>query len=119
MDWREARMGSYIGKGWEPVVDLLHKQILEVAPNVVVDQVKEKFGGLRYYWSVDHETFEKVREGSYNEETVGKYIERLVSQAETVCYWLCEECGKVGTTGGHGGFWVKTLCPEHAEAHGS
>jgi len=61
-------------------------------PEVV--QVKEKFGGLRYY--VD----------GGNEST-----EARIDRAEEESERICEVCGKAGQirTGG----WVQTLCDDH------
>lgn len=55
-------------------------------------QVKEKFGGLRFYMTA-----------SSNE------MEELIGQAEKACAALCEDCGKPGEECTDG--WVRTLCP--------
>ena len=99
MDWREAQLGGQVGPGWEPLVDELHAQVLAIDPDVVVDQVKEKFGGLRYYFSAD--------DGNQR-------INALVAQYEKRASETCEWCGAPGTTDGNG--WAKTLCPTHREA---
>jgi len=54
-------------------------------------QVKEKFGGLRFYMT------------SKNDE-----IHALVREAEQLSYEFCEECGKPGQTDNKG--WIRTLC---------
>ncbi len=54
-------------------------------------QVKEKFGGLRFYM-----TFQ-------NDE-----IRELISEAETLSYETCEECGNPGEE--RDVRWVRTLC---------
>lgn len=38
------------GRGWYPLLVELDEQLRALLPNYVVHQVKEKFGGLRYYW---------------------------------------------------------------------
>ena len=59
-------------------------------------QVKEKFGGLRFY---------------VNSATEEMY--RLISEAESQSYEICEECGKPGTLSQKiKGGWMKTLCLE-------
>lgn len=63
---------------------------------VVVEQVKEKFGTLRFYY----------RGG--DEQVCG-----MVRMAEAMSGVTCEECGSPGTTGGQG--WITTLCSQHRE----
>jgi RNA polymerase-binding transcription factor DksA len=54
-------------------------------------QVKEKFGGLRFYMT------------SENDE-----IRKLISEAEALSYETCEECGKPGEE--RDTRWIRTLC---------
>ena len=54
-------------------------------------QVKEKYGGLRFYMSCG------------TDEIFG-----LISEAETLSYKTCEECGKPGEE--RGGSWIYTHC---------
>ena len=58
---------------------------------VKFDQVKEKFGGLRVYFSGGDD-----------------YIEGLVSMAESFSYKICEVCGERGKP--NKGGWIVTLC---------
>ena len=64
---------------------------------VKFDQVKEKYGGLRMYFSGGDE-----------------YIEGLVSMAEAISYRTCEICGNKGECNKSG--WLTTLCPTHRES---
>ena len=100
--------GFAIGEGWWPIIESLCSNIQhyinwknkesEVVPQVVVAQIKEKFGGLRFYY-----------EGGDDR------IYGMVSMAESWADKSCETCGSPGTSGGKG--WIKTLCPTHrAEA---
>ena len=73
------------------------RQVPEVVPQVTLDQVKEKFGTLRFYYS-----------GGDDE------INGMVRMAESMSAVTCEECGNPGKTVGGG--WLTTLCKEHAEA---
>ena len=66
---------------------------------VIATQVKEKFGGLRFY--VNGAT-DKI----YN----------YISFAETMSYKTCEVCGSPGKTYTDG--WHQTLCDIHAEMNG-
>ena len=61
-------------------------------------QVKEKFGGLRFYHSGSTER-----------------THNLVSTVERLSEMTCEVCGKRGQTCTRGGTWLKTVCKAHAE----
>lgn len=63
-------------------------------------QVKEKYGGLRFY--ADHEPDE---------------ISEAIDEAEKLSYKTCEITGKPGRLCRKSG-WYKTLCVEQAEKHG-
>lgn len=58
---------------------------------VKFDQVKEKYGGLRLYFSGGDD-----------------YVEGLVSMAEAMSYKICEVCGNKGEP--NKGGWITTLC---------
>lgn len=96
--------GVTCGAGWWPIVaslcagiqhhiDWKNKQS-EVVPQVTVAQIKEKFGGLRFYYSGGDER-----------------IDGMVTMAEAWASCACEECGVPGTS--RGGGWIKTLCDTH------
>lgn len=73
-------------------------EIPDAVPQVVVAQIKEKFGGLRFYYDGGDE-----------------HIGGMVRMAESWAAHSCETCGAPGTAGGKG--WIKTLCATHrAEA---
>ena len=62
---------------------------------VVVQQVKEKFGGLRFYY--------------YGGDDM---VAGMVSFAEAISQQICEVCGNKGKTDRERS-WVQTLCEEH------
>ena len=90
--------GVECDKGWEtlyrPIMDWIEKYNEEHPGDVItITQVKEKFGGLRFY--VD----------KYTEE-----LSSLIHEAESESYRVCETCGareKVGITVGG---WYRTIC---------
>jgi hypothetical protein len=92
------------GDGWYNIIDQLCANIQShidweesrgiAISQVVAEQVKEKFGTLRFY----------VRGGD-------EYIDALINMAESMSGVTCEACGKPGTTGGKG--WISTMCEEH------
>ena len=65
----------------------------------VAVQVKEKFGGLRFY-------VQAATDKHYN----------YISFAESMSYRTCEECGASGKTYTDG--WHRTLCDIHAAMNG-
>jgi hypothetical protein len=69
------------------------KQEPEYFP-VKFDQIKEKYGTLRVYFSGGDE-----------------YVKGLVSMAEAISGKICEVCGNKGKSSGGG--WITTLCEEH------
>jgi len=89
------KFGFMCGDGWFKIIYNLSKKLsnLNLPDDFEVFEVKEKFGGLRYY----------VNDG--NEE-----VYKLISEAEEKSYTTCEVCGKIGKIRNSG--WVKTLCDE-------
>jgi len=105
-DMKETCMcwGFAVGDGWFQLLNQLMGNIQnhidwqnrngEVVSQVTVDQVKEKFGTLRFYYTGGDD-----------------YIRGMVTMAESMSGVICEECGKPGTSTGGG--WIKTVCIEH------
>lgn len=92
-----------IGEGWYNVIDKLchwlqfntdHNSHTGKYPQVVAVQVKEKFGGLRFY----------VNGASEEQYSVISFVEFFAGS-------LCEVCGEPGTR--RDGDWVQTLCDKH------
>lgn len=96
---------SEVGKGWEKIVRDLVEAIEAVAPGrVAYAQVKEKFGGLRFYWDPAYDEAGRSRL-SPEEDT---RIQTLVKEAEARAWKTCEDCGEPGRRRGEG--WLVTLC---------
>lgn len=102
--------GFSCGEGWFGPLKELCKQIEPILAELPekerhfqVAQVKEKFGGLRFY-----------TDGPKNKEAYKK-IQKLVSVAESECSKLCEDCGAVGTRRNEG--WIKMRCDECEKKH--
>lgn len=68
-----------------------------IAPEIL--QVKEKFGGLRFYTSGSNDFFNG-----------------MVAMAEAASYRICEQCGKPGKP--RSGGWILTLCDDCEKARG-
>lgn len=85
-----------VGNGWVPLVLELHEKLVAINPGYEIDQIKEKFGGLRYYVG-----------------PVGEEARKLIDEAEEKSFTICEVCGEPGVP--RGGGWIKTLCNEHSK----
>ena len=102
------RRGAYpeCQAGWYQLILELDAKIGSLEPRYRVEQIKEKFGGLRFYYD----------QMSINDEARER-VDKLVEVAEQRSYTICEVCGvsdsTVTTT--RDGYWVKTLCTDHRE----
>jgi hypothetical protein len=86
-----------VDSGWYPLIKELIEDLIKLGWNKQVCQVKEKFGGLRFY----------INEGS------NEIYERIV-KAEKDSYEICETCGEKGDIRTDIG-WYRTLCNKHYE----
>jgi hypothetical protein len=93
---------NHIGPGWQPIVRELHQKVLHIDPDLEVLQIKEKFGGLRYYYNSKY-PYQSDESNTIND---------LVAEAEQKCDVTCEECGEPGENKSILG-WYRTLCPSH------
>ena len=95
--------GFDIKDGWFKLIDGLSRRItkLDTEGTVQAVQVKEKFGGLRFYYG-----------GRTTTKKVADEISKLVNAAEKKSFSLCEECGKKGKMRNDSG-WYVVLCERH------
>lgn len=91
--------------GWYPIIVELDRQMTAVDPDYELRQVKEKFGGLRYYFRASDPKFSEV-------------MRALVKEAERRCETTCETCGKPGALHTSRHAWLQTLCAACAAAGG-
>ena len=92
--------GFECGDGWYDILDYLCGSISQYtyeADDLMVDQVKEKFGKLRFYLSREDDV-----------------IHGMVSMAEYMSGQICETCGERGQL--RTGSWLVTLCDMHHQA---
>jgi predicted nucleic acid-binding Zn ribbon protein len=98
---------AYCGKGWYWILDELDKKLTYLDPNYKIAQIKEKFGGLRFYF--DTENVGVARDIMYDCQADAYY-----KASET-----CETCGKGSFRGKEyhditvklrGDGWYRTLC---------
>ena len=93
--------GFECGDGWYNILNQLMGNIQhhidwknrkeEVVAQVTLDQVKEKFGTLRFYYSGGDDV-----------------IDGMVRMAEAMSGVTCEECSAPAQT--HGPGWIRTIC---------
>lgn len=94
--------GFSCGDGWYNIINTMCKLIQShldrnpEVPQVVAFQVKEKFAGLRFYYSGGDD-----------------YIDGVARMAAALSEVTCEECGAPGVV--RGGSWLRCLCDEHSE----
>jgi hypothetical protein len=105
-DMKESCMywGFSCGDGWYDLIDTLCENIQSYIDNnssetrvisqLTADQVKEKYGTLRFYTS--------------GGDTL---IDGMIWFAESMSGRICESCGKPGKLRNDG--WLVTLCDEH------
>jgi hypothetical protein len=107
--------GIETGEGWYEILSSLCWMIKQYEDNIIwqtewnqktnseyksdyfpvkFDQIKEKYGGLRVYFSGGDQ-----------------YIEGLVSMAEAMSYKICDVCGNKGEANKQG--WISTRCEAH------
>lgn len=86
-----------VDQGWYPLIKELIDDLIKLGWNKQVCQVKEKFGGLRFY----------INEGS-------EEIYKRITQAENDSYKICEVTGKPGELRNDMS-WYTTLCDEEYE----
>ncbi len=87
IDWNNAT-GEF--SKYSPKEDLIEQ--------VIASQIKEKFGGLRFYY-----------DGGYKSEALLGDILGMVAMAEAISLKVCETCGSPGKLKKLNG-WYKTCC---------
>lgn len=94
--------GICTGDGWYSLIYELCAEIQKHADangvDLIVLQVKEKFGGLRFYLRGADEV-----------------VDAAVDKAERLSFHTCEVCGAQGERRYHA--WVQTLCDKHDEEY--
>lgn len=109
-------------RGWYPLLVELDEQLRALLPNYVIHQVKEKFGGLRYYWEPGEEVRDPSDPGAEaaiaeRERRIG-LVQQLVDSAERRAGVTCELCGAAGQLHRTPAGRYKTLCADCAEREG-
>lgn len=85
-----------VGNGWLGLIKELIEEAIKLGWDRQVCQIKEKFGGLRFY----------INEASDE-------VHKLIQEAQNKSYEICEVCGEPGKM--RPGGWIVTLCDKHNE----
>ena len=83
-------------EGWWNLIALCDKELALIDPLYTVFQIKEKFGGLRYYYNPSSPN---------NRES----MDAVIRKYEKVCSMTCEKTGKHGYLMINGWGQIKTL----------
>jgi hypothetical protein len=98
--------GLECGDGWKNIVDETHEKLKYIDPDYKVFQIKEKFGGLRYYFD------SSLEYGSI----AHKIMHDVVMAAEHEASRTCEICGtnksKAEVETRIDNYWYYTYCKE-------
>ena len=109
-DWREALIEQdtpdvwpqiAVGDGWRVLIEYLYDYMKDKPLGVA--QVKEKFGGLRFY--IGHD-------GSEEGIAAANEAYKVIGVVEGLSFRMCEECGAPATkdTSGERPSWIRTEC---------
>ena len=126
--------GLEVGDGWYTLIDELCCQLQHYEKTygfmTIATQVKEKFGGLRFYvshdldpkkmttykrggrwrhtWIMNGDTKLRRPERDFNIDRLYNEIQGMLDFAESFSYHICESCGNPGTCNEVG--WLSTQC---------
>ena len=87
------------GSGWYTLLDAVSELLTKHSDQVSADQVKEKFGTLRFY----HSPVDRYTSG----------VEVAAGQLSSI---ICDECGALARTKSDKG-WLFTRCVQHSKKH--
>ncbi len=103
-DMFKQSFGVSTNPGWYPMVEKLLLDIRALPREdgmVRVNQIKEKFGGLRVYVEVSGSDDFKER------------VRGMIEQAERTAYRTCEFCSNPGVLRTPG--WMRVTCEKHSK----
>lgn len=80
---QEASKNIWCDQGWWRLIANCDKEIAAIDPEYTIFQIKEKFGGLRYYYSPSSPIHTSK-------------IDNVISKYERICSMTCEVTGRHG-----------------------
>ncbi len=92
------------GDGWFRLIERLCDSVQALVDQQDIGQhvaqhVKEKFGGLRFYWYASDDR-----------------VDAMTDLAEALSHFTCEQCGAPGVRNTNG--WMSTRCDLHRDTRG-
>ena len=93
-----------VDAGWHQIVINCDKELADIDPYYVILQIKQKFGGLRYYFEPS-EAYDGVLFAKMN---------AVVLRYASIASVTCEATGTPGVLMTSKGGWLKTLDPQWA-----
>jgi hypothetical protein len=110
-DWRKDLLERYepsicpsidCGDGWRPLIEYLYNEV-DKYDCIFVEQVKEKFAGLRFYISHQYDC--------PNEDCDAcNKIYPNVNTIESLSRNMCEQCGSYISSPSTNGGWLRAEC---------
>lgn len=92
--------GIAVNDGWYDLIDTLCDRLDALNVDCTAVQVKEKFGGLRFYVDgIEHEDERRAYQAS-----------GAITFAQEMSRNICEDCGDRGEM--RRGGWIRTLCDD-------
>ena len=89
-----------VAEGWFDLIDRCCAEVITNDPTAQAVQIKEKFGGLRFYLDTNEQ-----------ERAARKIIAKYEDESERTC----EICGKPGKTRNYTKYYIRTVCDECQE----
>jgi hypothetical protein len=93
-----------VDEGWYQLVLDCDKELSEIDPKYDLQQIKEKFGGLRFYFQP-------------SDPSLRNEMDAVVAKYEEIAGRTCEATGGSGVLMKSIGNWYKTLNPEFAASN--
>ncbi len=122
---RQPRVWSDLPQGWTELATQLFANLDamlddDAAKRFEVIQIKEKYAGLRVYWSLGEEetlvldivgsgSMQRLDKGPAKPTALFDRIKARVRQAGEQAATTCQRCGDGGASAGGSG-WITTLC---------
>ena len=100
----EYRKSIEVDEGWYQLVIDCDKELTGADPKYQIYQVKEKFGGLRYY----------TKPSNLDDKDILKRIADIIAKYEDIASRTCSATGGPGVLMKSIGGWRKTINPEYA-----
>lgn len=89
-------------RGWQTLIDNCHAELSALDPKYKILQIKEKFGGLRYYFQLSNDSL-----------NIQQRADDIVAKYEVKSWKTCAVCGDEGAL--RDTTWRRVLCDTHSD----